>query len=171
MKYIAYVAGPYRADTVEARDANIAAADAVGRALVTKGYAVFIPHNNTRHWEEDGRFSHEDCIDIDLAILERCDLLVVVGDYTASAGTRREIDWARRNGIPVYLSVDAVPPPEQFRPDVTCRLVQALFERRRAGVSTYGAPLTAGSGIRTLHAALEEALDLSAYILAEIERG
>ena len=114
-RYIAYVCGPYSADSIEERNANIAAADAAGRDLLAMGYAVIVPHNNTRAWEEDTRFKHGDFITMDLTLLERCDLLCVVDESTDSPGARTEIDWAEANRLPVYPGVANVPPPHLFR--------------------------------------------------------
>jgi hypothetical protein len=47
----AYVSGPYRADTQEGIDQNIAEAREIAVALWRMGYSVFCPHLNTAHFD------------------------------------------------------------------------------------------------------------------------
>lgn len=169
---LAYVAGKYSAHSIEQRDKNIAAADLIGRALVAKGYAAIVPHNNTTAWEFDGRFTHETFMRLDLTILERCDLLVTVDDWKESVGAQREVLWAKDNGIPVYHSLSEVPDVESFQFDCTSELIGQLYARRRLGVERYGVPLRPHNGRDAQRDSKEEALDLVLYMTqVEMEDG
>jgi hypothetical protein len=137
----AYVAGPYTAKTVDKRDANIRTADAAGRDLLALGYAPIVPHNNTAAWELDSRFAHDDFLEADFSLLAVCSLVVVVGDWQHSAGTKQEIEFATRNGIPIFYGTDAVPPAIDFPLDTTTKACHLLIHQRQKGVKAYGSPL------------------------------
>jgi nucleoside 2-deoxyribosyltransferase len=102
---IGYVSGAYSAVTPEQVQANIDAADAVGRELLAKGYCPIVPHKNSAGWENDARFLWQDFIDADLALLAKCDFVVMVGDWIKSKGAIIEVEFAREHGIPVYADV------------------------------------------------------------------
>ena len=94
-----YVAGPYRAETVEAREANITRARLAGRSLRQMGFHVFIPHCNAAH--EDGHAPDAHFLEEALAFMRLCDAVIVLPGWEASAGTRAEMEEAERLGIPV----------------------------------------------------------------------
>lgn len=171
MRPIVYVAGPYSAKSKDLRDMHIQDADRVGRELLAKGYAVIVPHNMSRDWEYDERFTHDDFMEADLALLERAQIMVLTTiDWTHSKGTCIEVDWARENGITVYGSVENVPDACDIMPDSISRCIARQYDRRRKGVATYGVPLNAYNGRDNLQDALDEVLDLSHYLMAEIEQ-
>jgi len=97
---VAYVAGPYRADTIYGVAQNIQKARAVALRLWKLGYAVICPHSNTAFF--DGACPDSVWLEGDIEILTRCDLVVLVPGWEASSGTRAEIAEARRFDIPVY---------------------------------------------------------------------
>lgn len=98
---VAYVAGPYRSATEWGVVQNIRAAEEVALALWRMGYAVICPHKNTGFF--GGTRPDEVWLDGDLAILRRCDLVVVCRNWITSSGTREEIKDADSNLIPVYF--------------------------------------------------------------------
>ncbi|HEY7061747.1 MAG TPA: hypothetical protein VII06_09720 [Chloroflexota bacterium] len=53
--------------------------------------------------------------------------------------------------------------------DITELLIARLRERRAQGIATYGGPLRPFNGRDALRDALDEALDLAAYLLQAIE--
>jgi hypothetical protein len=97
---LAYIAGPYRAPTASGIVANIRAAEAVAIRAMALGYAPITPHMNTALW--DGLFPDETFLLAGLAMIDRCDVLVLVPGWIDSAGTLMEIKRARVRGIPVY---------------------------------------------------------------------
>lgn len=110
---LGYVSGPYSAKTKEGIQANIAKADAVGRELLAMGHCPVVPHKNTAGWEDDERFEWQQFIDADLALLAQCDFMVMTDGWVKSKGANIEVDFARKNGIPVYASVSLVPELEE----------------------------------------------------------
>ena len=105
--YLAYIAGKACAPSEEEVELNIIHADYVARDVAALGYTVFCSHKNWRGWLHDDRFSHETLMELDLAILPRCDLLVLVPGWEASEGACAERAFAELNGIPVYECADA----------------------------------------------------------------
>lgn len=97
---VAFVSGPYRADTIAGTVDNIRAAEAVAKELWRLGFAVFCPHLNTALF--DGVCSGETWLAGDLEILSRCDLVVLVPDWERSAGATAENKHANSLVIPVY---------------------------------------------------------------------
>jgi Domain of unknown function (DUF4406) len=104
---VAYVAGPYRATHLRSVDDHIAAARRVAVELWRRGYAVVCPHLNTAHF--DGVVDDAVFLAGDLAILDRCDLVVMAPRWEESEGARGERERAARNGQPVYHHPDLPP--------------------------------------------------------------
>ena len=71
---VAYVCGPYRADTICGVVENIRAAEAVALELWRMGFAVICPHKNSALF--DGAAPDSVWLKGDLEILIRGDLLV-----------------------------------------------------------------------------------------------
>ena len=96
-----YVAGPYTADTPEGVRTNIEAARQVAVKLWAAGHTVICPHLNTLGIEEvlDTPAIIEQCC----KLIQRCDAVVVEGDWENSDGTKAEMSYAGDNGIPVYF--------------------------------------------------------------------
>ena len=89
---IAYIAGPYRADTVAGIRRNIENARKVAEKYWKLGYAVFCPHLNSAFM--DGICPDENFLEGGLEILKRCDVLVMVDGWMDSTGARAEHDMA-----------------------------------------------------------------------------
>jgi len=98
---IVYIAGPYRSDTEYGVKLNIERAEAVALKYWKAGYAVFCPHKNSAFM--GGACPDETWLEGGLAILARCDALVVMPDWKESSGTIREIEFAEKHRIPVFL--------------------------------------------------------------------
>lgn len=101
MTKLVYVAGAYRGISVKE---NIVTAERKSLELIRAGFAVITPHKNTANYEqyEDGqKITHQTWLDMDLVILERCDILYVLKDSENSEGTQIEIAFARAHNIPV----------------------------------------------------------------------
>jgi hypothetical protein len=109
---IAYVSGPYRADTTEGIEANIQRAREVAKSLWRMGYAVICPHSNTAHFSDDDcppwrtKGGNWNYIQGDLEMISRFDpnrdILVMIQDWRKSAGAIEERDFAISRGIAVY---------------------------------------------------------------------
>lgn len=97
---VAYVAGPYRADTIYGVAQNIQKARDVALRLWKLGYAAICPHSNTAFF--DGACDDSVWLSGDLEILRRCDFVVVLDGWEKSEGATKEVQIANIDGIPVY---------------------------------------------------------------------
>lgn len=106
-----YVAGPYSAPTEEEREHNTRMAGQVGLALMRLGHQVVVPHlsHYLDKWaKEDGDPMHyERWMELDLAIVPRCDALFRMAG--ASPGADREVACAHEHGITVFVNILEVP--------------------------------------------------------------
>lgn len=112
---VVYVAGPYRAKTVQGVELNIQSARRVGIEAARRGWSPIIPHSNTGHLDLaapdlDDQF----WLDATMETLRRCDAVVLVPGWQRSSGTLAEIDEATRLGMPVYKCVEQLPSPSEF---------------------------------------------------------
>jgi hypothetical protein len=103
------VAGPYSADTPEQRQRNL---DEMNKAAVRVmklghipviGVNAALPVMGFLGPEVD---RYEAMMTISLALVDRCDAILMIGE---SAGAKRERDLIESSGRPVYLSVDEIP--------------------------------------------------------------
>jgi len=114
---VVYIAGPYRAANAWDREENIRAAERLALEVWRMGHAALCPHTartefalaerarsaNNRYFE--GALPDPVFLDGDIAMLLRCDAVLMTPDWERSAGAAHERDIAIANGIPVFLSV------------------------------------------------------------------
>lgn len=98
-KKVAFISGPYRAETIAGVVANIRAAEAVAAKYWRLGYAVICPHKNSALM--DGICPDEVWLSGDLEILRRCDVIVMMSNYIESSGAVDELEVARLQGLAV----------------------------------------------------------------------
>ncbi len=103
---LVYVAGPYRAKTGWGIEENIQAARRIGAEVARQGAFPVVPHANTAHYDgiNDDRF----WLDGTLAMLRKCDAVVLCDGWQRSSGTRGELDEAKRLGLPVFEYSDPI---------------------------------------------------------------
>jgi len=99
MKVI-YIAGPYRAPSEWQVVQNIRRAEALALAVWQMGAACICPHKNTALL--GGAADDSVWLEGDLELLRRCDAVLCMPDWQASAGARGEVDLARRMNMPVF---------------------------------------------------------------------
>lgn len=99
---IVYTIGPIRSPLgMDAIFENCMRARRIARELWLMGYAVICPQVNSLFM--DGHdLGHDEFIAGDLAILERCDAVVLLPGWSESVGCREEKAHAHKHGIPVY---------------------------------------------------------------------
>lgn len=97
---VVYTGGPITAATPAQHKKFIDTAWDAAAWLLQHGFAVHSPHLNTQYM--DGLLSHEEFLSQDFAILERCDYFALLPGWRNSKGTRRELAFAVRHGIPVW---------------------------------------------------------------------
>src|SRR5690554_6834730 len=96
-KPIAYVAGPYGADSREEQLKNIFAARDLAKKLWKQGYAVICPHSNSGLM--DGTVGEDIFLAGYLKILEQCDIVFFLPNWRKSEGAVAEYEHANRCGI------------------------------------------------------------------------
>ncbi len=102
---VVYVIGPYRSKKgVYGIKKNIDKAEELALELWKMGYAVICPHKNTAFF--DGAAPDEVWLKGDIEILSRCDFAVTVEGWEESSGSRGEVEFCKKKGIPVYHSLD-----------------------------------------------------------------
>lgn len=105
MKVI-YVAGPFRGPGSWAIENNIRRAEALSLEVWRLGAAAVCPHTNTRFFQ--GAAPDDVWLDGDLAILAKCDAILMTPDWERSSGARAEESFARAQGLPVFYALDAL---------------------------------------------------------------
>lgn len=99
-RLLVYLSGKYSAGNIEE---NIRTARQAAIKLWNNGYFVICPHLNTAHFEVDCKASYDDYIDGDLRMIEGCDAIVMLSNWTESRGAKIEKDYAETNNIPVLF--------------------------------------------------------------------
>ncbi len=100
---IIYLSGPYSGKDYNAIEANIQRAEAWAIHLWNKGYGVFCPHLNTRHFEvKVAEAEQADYLEFDLRIVAVCDAMLMLPGWTGSLGACKERARARALGRPVF---------------------------------------------------------------------
>ena len=103
------VAGPYSADTPERRRRNLDAMNEAAAAVMRRGHIPVIGVNAALPVVEllgAGADRYEAMMTISLALVERCDAILMIGE---SAGANRERDLIRSKGLPVYRGIEEIP--------------------------------------------------------------
>jgi hypothetical protein len=109
---VIYVAGPFRATNEDGtanqweQEANIRRAEALALEVWRLGAAAICPHTNTRFYQ--GSAPDDVWLDGDLAILAKCDAVLLTDDWERSAGARAEVAFADANDIPTFQTLDSL---------------------------------------------------------------
>lgn len=104
MMRVIYVAGPFRGKDSWEMENNIRRAEALALEAWKLGAAVICPHSNTRFFQ--GAAPDHIWLDGDLAILGKCDAILMTPDWERSSGARAECAHAKAHGIPVLLTLE-----------------------------------------------------------------
>lgn len=100
---VVYLAGPFRGPDHWAIAENVRQAERLALAVWRSGAACLCPHANTAHFQ--GAAPDQVWLDGDLAMLRRCDAVLMTPDWRHSAGARAEREWAVLHRIPVFESL------------------------------------------------------------------
>lgn len=103
---VVYVAGPFRGPNSWEIEENIRRAERLALEVWRLGCAVICPHTNTRFFQ--GAAPDDVWLDGDLAILAKCDAVLMTEDWERSSGARAEREFAKGKGIPVFYRLEAV---------------------------------------------------------------
>jgi nucleoside 2-deoxyribosyltransferase len=102
---LVYVAGPYSAPTSDGVLDNIRTAVNAGNALMDAGLDVLVPHLSDVLHAAKPR-DYERWMTLDFNLLSRCDAVYRLDGV--SPGADREVDYARRLGIPVFRDLQGL---------------------------------------------------------------
>lgn len=100
---VVYVAGPFRGPNHWEIENNIRRAEALALEVWRHGAAAVCPHTNTRFF--DGAAPDRVWLDGDLAILAKCDAILMTPDWERSSGASAERQFAIDRGMPVFHSL------------------------------------------------------------------
>lgn len=103
------VAGPYSAADEEQRIRNLTAMNTAAAKVYEMGHIPFIGMNMALPIVTQtaaGR-TYESIMEISLAVIDKCDALLIIGD---SPGVAKERDLILSKGLPVYRSLEEIPP-------------------------------------------------------------
>jgi hypothetical protein len=100
---LAYIAGPYRAATPWDIEQNVRRAEEASLFVASHGLMPVCPHTQSRFFYGQGE--EDFWLEGTMAMLQRCDLLVITGLWEDSLGTKDEILKAKELEMPTfYLS-------------------------------------------------------------------
>lgn len=101
---VVYVSRSYTGDGTDVTLKNIAFAGKVARSLWDLGYAVICPYKNTAGFEQihDPEIPYNQFLAGDIAILRRCDAIVMLPGWEGSPGARQEFLEAGVAKIPIF---------------------------------------------------------------------
>jgi nucleoside 2-deoxyribosyltransferase len=104
---VVYIAGPFRPkrenDCWEMEN-NIRRAEALALEVWKLGAAAICPHSNTRFFQN--ALPDEVWLEGDLAMLAKCDAILMTPDWERSAGARAERAFAYAHGILVFEKLE-----------------------------------------------------------------
>jgi len=100
---VIYIAGPFRGSSSWDIERNVRRAEELALQVWKAGFTAICPHANTRFYQ--GVLPDDAWLDGDLAILGRCDAVLLTPDWRESAGATAERAFAIQRGIPVFGSL------------------------------------------------------------------
>jgi hypothetical protein len=103
------VAGPYSALTAKQRQANLDAMNAAAARLLELGHTPVIGMNAALPVVERATLTdrYKAIMDISMAVINSCEAILMIG---SSPGANKERDLIAGKGLPVYTSLEDVPP-------------------------------------------------------------
>ena len=102
MQPVAFISGPYRADTVNGIHDNIEAARKVANKYRHMGYAVICPHMNSAYCDNgDDQMFLDECLAIISRLLLGTDCMVMMNNWEKSEGAIKEQAKAVWRGVEI----------------------------------------------------------------------
>ena len=103
---LVYISGPMTANDGRTMEQNTADGVAVYLELLKRGIPAFSPHLSGAFPSAWSAMSHQEWIDYDFAIIDRCTHMLMMPRWDTSKGAKLEFTYATMNGIPIVYSVD-----------------------------------------------------------------
>jgi len=98
---IVYIAGPFRGKTPWDVECNVRRAEILALAVARAGAMPLCPHTMTRHF--DKQCTDEFWLEGTLALLRKCDAIIMTVDWMQSTGAQLEYNEARNIQMPVFF--------------------------------------------------------------------
>lgn len=103
---VVFVSGPFRAPDQWKQWQNTLAAGALGLAVWKLGAVALVPHLNSAFFQ--GAAPDEVWLVGDLALLAKCDAIIMTPDWERSSGARTERATAEGLGLPIFYELDTL---------------------------------------------------------------
>jgi hypothetical protein len=111
LKPVIYIAGPFRAPSTAMPGQqnswgihqNVTRAMELSLQVWGLGAVGLCPHGNTFCFQN--ALSDDIWLEGDLALLAKCDAVIVTPDWERSSGARAEVKFAEDHGIPVFATL------------------------------------------------------------------
>ena len=103
---VVYIAGPFRGRDSWEMENNIRRAETLALEVWRLGAAAVCPHTNTRFFQ--GAAPDEVWLRGDLAILLKCDAMVMTPDWSRSSGAIAERAFANSHYVPVFDDIESL---------------------------------------------------------------
>jgi len=109
------IAGKYSADTEAQRQSNLNALNEAAARLLEKGHIPLIGVNAALPVVAKMEIAdkYKAIMDISMAVISGCEALLIISE---SPGANREKELILSKGLPVYFSIDDVPPALDSNP-------------------------------------------------------
>ena len=101
---VVYIAGPFRGKSSWDIEQNIRRAEELALEVWRAGAACICPHTNTRFFQNAA--PDEVWLDGDIAIMLRCDALLLTDDWERSSGARAEVACAEQANLPFFKTLE-----------------------------------------------------------------
>jgi hypothetical protein len=108
---IVYIAGRYSGNTLAEVERNIDEARKVALMLAQRRIPFLCTILQTAHFDSllgGGDPGYEYWIDVSLDVVKRCDAVFLVPAWQQSNGARREVQFAREHGMPVFEDIEVL---------------------------------------------------------------
>lgn len=102
---LVYISGPMTANGQRTIEEHTAAGVKAFLTIMQHGVPAFCPHLCGGYPSVWTALTHEEWVQYDLAIIDRCTHMVMIGDWRESKGAMREYDYAIGKGLPVAHSL------------------------------------------------------------------
>lgn len=103
---LVYISGPMTAKDGRTMEQNTADGVAVYLDLLSRGIPAFAPHLSGAFPSAWSALSHQQWIEYDFAIIDRCTHLLMMDRYASSKGAILEHEYALTGGKPIAYSID-----------------------------------------------------------------
>ena len=103
------IAGPYSAETAEQRRQNLDALNKAAARVMMRGHIPVVGVNAALpvlEWLEMETDRYESIMAISLALVDKCEAILVIGE---SPGVNRERELIRSKGLPIYTDAADIP--------------------------------------------------------------